>query len=1206
VADDPIATPAIRAQFDGRPAEEGAKASTRRLKSTFEESNSAIEAQQRRFGQRIQGIISQINAEKPRREMFELGRAIQTMGGVAKLSEGQVERLRVQVERLAAAGAKVPTSLQSVLKTPPAGGGLGAAARQQLSGQLAASAPGGLGSIMGTLGPGGLAAAAGIGAVAVAAGAAYTKIASLAAEAERWTNVAKSTGLSVEVVQQLEQTLEDAGVSGVDLKSVMKELSAEVATGGKQLERFGISIKGWDLMSQEERLRAFAGIVAGIQDPATQSAVAVAGFGRAGKELIPVLADIASGAYSANAALGGAQVQTLTEVDAKLDEYGRKWKNFWKEATYEAIKFAEVAAKGGPKTITPEQARRLGDRRLKDLTPEEAKNLGLQDFVPKRELVGPPQETPEEKAAREKEEARQKRQVQIEATEALKRRRSEQLPGLLKEFEQQNLSLAEIHAWEQKLLAAGATRLEVEEKINRKVRERIDYEQKEGAGIFSSDEMIRATFDDAKLGIHGSAAIIEENRNARFRVSEGYAKSVLGSVMPDPVDPSDRSALPGYNPLEVRGTRDTQADYARTIQLAQVLRNAGVSADELQRRLEATGMSAEDASGFISQWAPSFEVMAQRAYDAGLSTEEIKEQLAATGASPERIEKALDSINKKTLDWSARLQDAANTLRSMGGPLGAIGGAIGGLLAGGSGIGAGLKGLKEAKKVEGFEGFLGKAGSYGQIAASALALGGQIFSTVKGLFSSGKLKREAKEAGEILGKTVSKEQLQALKDEYAEAKKWGKTQAADFKSYLREQRYEEDKAKRTEAAQKKADDRSRREAGLTEAKAGVEEMLQALEKGDFSDSARAAASKMISSVRAALLQAGMGYAFDQRLQESEGYQAAQGLAGGAARTMRGMREANGMVSADMMAAGGTIAQETKDAAIQAALAAGLTQEEAQKAGFGAISTLLQEQLNASIASGRDLDANTKALIEEARQNGIDIIADPMVESVAVEKEMLAELKTLNGKSGAAGGAAGAGTGNNLPPADRSGQRVSAASGLAPVKATRDGVLQYHDGEWVEINGKGFMTRGGGFAPFKAGDQMTVLPKNLMRGGLISAAAGLYQDPDGPIGGEPRERPRMPAAGDSVSDSPSGGAQSVASVVQAQLAAIVPEIVSATQKARPVNVQYAPAVSISEDPTATKERREDLRTFTNESVMRMLRERNPEFMGELRRALAEGN
>ncbi|HWX24754.1 MAG TPA: hypothetical protein VN083_06905, partial [Vicinamibacteria bacterium] len=68
----------------------------------------------------------------------------------------------------------------------------------------------------------------------------------------------------------------------------------------------------------------------------------------------------------------------------------------------------------------------------------------------------------------------------------------------------------------------------------------------------------------------------------------------------------------------------------------------------------------------------------------------------------------------------------------------------------------------------------------------------------------------------------------------------------------------------------------------------------------------------------------------------------------------------------------------------------------------AISPVLTAELNASLQSGKDLDQNTKDLIAEAKKNGIAIVADPMIEQVAVSKQILA---TLQGKaSGTSGGA----------------------------------------------------------------------------------------------------------------------------------------------------------------------------------------------------------
>jgi gas vesicle protein len=200
---------------------------------------------------------------------------------------------------------------------------------------------GGISGALGALGPAGIAASAGL---TVAAGAAY-KIAGaidkLAGDAENWTNIAKSTGLGVVQVQQLGGLLEDAGIPADALKVAMKSLSSEVATGGKKLEQFGVSIKGWDLMSQEERLRAMARIIADVEDPATQSALAVAAFGRSGAELIPVMEDVASGADKLYGALDERAAASLVAADAKIDQFKRKLGDAKKSILAAAVDIAQ-------------------------------------------------------------------------------------------------------------------------------------------------------------------------------------------------------------------------------------------------------------------------------------------------------------------------------------------------------------------------------------------------------------------------------------------------------------------------------------------------------------------------------------------------------------------------------------------------------------------------------------------------------------------------------------------------------------------------------------------------------------------------------------------------------------------------------------------------------------------------------------------------
>jgi len=177
----------------------------------------------------------------------------------------------------------------------------------------------------------------------------------------------------------------------------------------------------------------------------------------------------------------------------------------------------------------------------------------------------------------------------------------------------------------------------------------------------------------------------------------------------------------------------------------------------------------------------------------------------------------------------------------------------------------------------------------------------------------------------------------------------------------------------------------------------------------------------------------------------------------------------GIFDAGLAAAGGEAASALLVEETQAAVEAGLSQEEATRAGFAAIAPILQQQLNASIRSGQELDENTKRLLEEAKANGIEILADPALQQLDVAKQQLGVLQQIAGQGGK--------TNTVFVPGDGSeGERradVSAALGFGPM-ITPD--------------------MGGGLGPViqtHARELAMVIPASrLGRDGLISAAGGL--------------------------------------------------------------------------------------------------------------------
>ncbi len=212
------------------------------------------------------------------------------LGGATKQVQQWTEvqqRAAMQMSRTQAEALKLNRTLDA---TRSIGGRLGEAFKSLTSG-------GGISGAFAAIGPAGIAAAAGIGAVTIAAKGAYNAVADLAQKAEGWSNVAEATGISVESVQKLQDYLEDAGFSADDLGTMMKKLQNEIATGGKEFERYGISLAQIRILAPEEQLRAVAAAVASIEDPTIRAAAATEFFGKTGAEKYAAIRGIAEGAY---------------------------------------------------------------------------------------------------------------------------------------------------------------------------------------------------------------------------------------------------------------------------------------------------------------------------------------------------------------------------------------------------------------------------------------------------------------------------------------------------------------------------------------------------------------------------------------------------------------------------------------------------------------------------------------------------------------------------------------------------------------------------------------------------------------------------------------------------------------------------------------------------------------------------------------------
>jgi len=901
MADETIGRATVQLGVDGSKLAPEMSAAMAKAQGALDRATKQMERAHASTMKAIQGHIDRINATKPTHEMRLLEQAVAKLGGTSRLSVDQLGRVTAEVNRLAAAGAKVPASLA----------GLTAGTSKLSAAFTSLTTGGGISGALAAIGPAGVAAAGALGAVTVAGGAAFRAIADLAGQAEQWSNLAASTGLGVEEVQQLSILLQDAGIPAEALARGMKELQQEIATGGKELEKFGIDVSKLKDLTPEEQLREMAAQIAAIEDPAVRTAVALAAFGKSGTDLIPVLDQVASGADKMFDVLSGDQVAALADADAKIDGFTRKLSFYSKSLLATAVEMAQSFR--GFAGVVP-------------------------IFIPDPPAGAGGGAAATDPARQQAERERQRKAAEYAAREAEKKARE-------------------------------ATR-KAEAEAKKTAEDRLKLDRERNAVLVS---IVKTTNEEATA---------------------------------------------------LRELADLSTKLLETQQEIESARMAALKETRLR------GGDMLPSVGGAGLWTRYQDVLDQELENAAEQTKKVVEE---------------------TKDWSATLGDLATQLQTLASTTGGVAGKILNLAASiSSGLGGVLNGLKGLSG----GGLLQKLSAGAGLIGSAVGLVGGVISGVKGLFGRGKQREQVTQGREqFIQSFGGLEELQR--------------RAAAAGVSLERLMKAKDSVKGFEAAVKEVTDGiekyERKIAGLTTAREASESLLERLDKGGLSEGLTSALQELIGRVQGALAQSGLGLLKTGPLRDSEAFAEQEGIAADLAKLIAGMREA-GIVDEGSLAAGGAAAKELQTAAVAAATEAGLPATEATKAGFAAIAPVLREQLNAALQSGRELDANTKALLEEAKANGIEIMADPMVQSLAVQREQLGVLRSI----------AGQGRGGPEPGDVPGGGAIPAAGGLGPM---------------ITPN------LGGGLGPLiqtHPGELAMVIPRSKMGpGGLISADSGLY-------------------------------------------------------------------------------------------------------------------
>lgn len=118
--------------------------------------------------------------------------------------------------------------------------------------------------------------------------------------AESVVKVHDQTGLAVESIQYLRLAADLTGTSVDSLAGMVNKMQRQLVEAGsndklrRQFDDIGVSVADLRKMQPEEQLQAIAVAIAGIQDPAEQSAAAVIAFGKSGAEALPELKALAN------------------------------------------------------------------------------------------------------------------------------------------------------------------------------------------------------------------------------------------------------------------------------------------------------------------------------------------------------------------------------------------------------------------------------------------------------------------------------------------------------------------------------------------------------------------------------------------------------------------------------------------------------------------------------------------------------------------------------------------------------------------------------------------------------------------------------------------------------------------------------------------------------------------------------------------------
>lgn len=187
---------------------------------------------------------------------------------------------------------------------------------------------------------------------AAAAVAAYTKIAG------DFADIAAQTGLSVELLSEMETAVKDAGgtVEGFAKSAVkMQKALVDAANGGKEtgetFARLGLDVSKLMAMTPDQQFVAIADAISKVQNPSERLAITLSIFGKSAAQLMPVLAGGAAGIQQMRAEAQRLGLSFTTQTAVAADALGTQMEILKDQTLRVAVAIGEALAPAASEVV---------------------------------------------------------------------------------------------------------------------------------------------------------------------------------------------------------------------------------------------------------------------------------------------------------------------------------------------------------------------------------------------------------------------------------------------------------------------------------------------------------------------------------------------------------------------------------------------------------------------------------------------------------------------------------------------------------------------------------------------------------------------------------------------------------------------------------------------------------------------------------------